>query len=200
MKLYVLVECVYFCIQYLFFSFPVVISFIVFPPHKPFLWHLQLQKPFQSVWSRSHTSAHNSAVLLETFRPVWIFRAGHGDELLRYSSNTTLEGFQSRCLLYRGQMVYWAQGKLWMNPFCSFLHHLHTHHFKKITLLMASQNSRPLLAHVYTHTHSWCVFNIYWMFEIFEKPLNFYKYCFSLSSWIVEKPQVISVLSNYLSI
>lgn len=71
----------------------------------------------------SHTG-HNTAVLLETFRPVGVFS---GDELLCYSCDPTREGFQRRCLLYTGQMLYWAQGKLWMSSFCSFLTHLHTH-------------------------------------------------------------------------
>ncbi len=143
----------------LVFLFPCYRFLIVFPPNHFLAVFDSYKSRFSLCLSRSHTWAHNSAVLLETFQSStrWWTTAF-------YDWNTTLEGFQRRCLLYRGQTAVLSARRA-LNELILFITHgrapppftQHTHHFKKITLLMASHNSRPTAGVLLTYwmLHFW---------------------------------------------
>lgn len=130
MKLYLLQ--IYVCIQYLFFSSCHFLH--SFSPWQTIsLRSLTATKAFSvSVDPLSHTG-HNSAVLLETFRPVWVFSA---DELLQYHTR----GIPAPLFTLQGTNAVLSSRQA-LNELILFISypftHTHTHHFKKIPLLMA---------------------------------------------------------------
>lgn len=132
-----------------------------FPPDKPFLCDLrQPQKPFQSPRSRSHTRA---TTLQFCWRPLGLlgFSAVMNCCVTpaiphERDSSAGVYSTRDKCCIELKASSEWAHSVHFLPIYT------HTHHFKKIPLLMAP-----------AHTHSWCVSNIYWMFDIFWEVIEF---------------------------
>lgn len=137
--------------------------FLFFPCLTISLQSLEATKAFSVCFSAALT--HEPTTVQFCWRPLGLFGFSEQDTVMNYC--VLLLKYHIRGIPVPVFTLQGTNGTIERTASSEWAHSVHntqqsppftqhTHHFKKITLLMASQNSRPLL----THTHGWCVFNI----------------------------------------